>query len=103
VRGNLIDARTEPQKCKLPLPTESVEEPKIKTGGRTLTPSGDLRLISHLSEPIRERIYKTISIQSFSNPKRDRPFPIEIPVACGEGCPLTRTRWTRLRDRWLCP
>src|SRR5438093_277307 len=29
VRGNLIDARTEPQKCKLQLPTESVEEPKI--------------------------------------------------------------------------
>ena len=35
-------------------------------------------------------------------PKRDRPFPIEIPVAWREGYPLTRTRLRRLRDCSLC-
>jgi len=30
VRGNVIDSRNEPHKCRLQLPTESVEEPKLK-------------------------------------------------------------------------
>src|SRR6266851_1358562 len=35
-------------------------------------------------------------------PKWDRPFPIERPVAWGVGFSLTLTRLMRLRDWWLC-
>ena len=79
---------------------------KRKTGGRITHPFGGLRLLSHLSERVRrEKILQGESAppnDGRPEPKRDRPFPIERPVAWGDGFPPTLTRLMRLRDWWLC-
>ncbi len=58
---------------------------KQKTGGRITHPFGGLRLLSHLPERVRrEKILQGESAppnDGRPEPKRDRPFPIERPVA----------------------
>ena len=61
-----------------------------------------IRVQSHFKRISGSKLSKSSGNDGRPEPERDRPFPIEIPVAWGEGHRLTRTRWTQLRDWWLC-